>query len=141
MSKALSAILLVATLAEGQSLTAVAQADQYLCLAEQAAGLHYDGQAKTWAARPFATDDRFILRRLNDADRKTWAKHSDAGRWGFFKIGETFPTALCGIDLNNCSWGAVEFDSKDGALTWRWYHDNPSELDGVVIETGKCSAL
>jgi hypothetical protein len=133
---ALSALLLVATAA-----VAPAEPSQYLCVAEQAGKLHYNAQAKTWAAQPFVTDDRFILRQLNNDDRKTWAKHSDAGRWGFFKVGEALPTALCGIDLNNCSWGAVEFDSKDGALTWRWYRDNPSELDGVVMETGKCSAL
>ena len=130
MRTALSAILLAAT-------TVAAQADpsqspseargQYLCIAEQSAGLRYDGKAKTWAAQPIFTDDRFILRRLNDDDRKTWAKHSDAGRWGFF--------------LKNCSWGAVEFDDKDGSVTWRWYHDNPNELDGVVIEAGKCSAF
>jgi hypothetical protein len=108
-----------------------------LCIAEQAAGLHYDGQGKTWAAQPFVTDDKFILRRLNNDDRKNW--HSDA-RWGFFKFGEALPTALCGFDLNNCAWGAVEFDNNDSALTWRLYKDT-SELDGVVIEAGKCSAF
>jgi hypothetical protein len=40
---ALSAILLVAT-------TVAAQADpsQYLCVAEQSAGFHYDRQTKAW---------------------------------------------------------------------------------------------
>ena len=137
MAKALCAILFVAA----TTVAARAEPSQYLCVAEQSAGLHYNGKAKTWAAQPIFTDDRFVLRRLNDDDRKTWAKHSDAGRWGFFKVGEALPTALCGIDLNNCSWGAVEFDNKDGALTWRLYKDNPNEVDGVVIEAGKCSAL
>jgi hypothetical protein len=114
-----------------------------LCVAERSTELHYDSQARAWGApRAFVTDDKFILRRLNDDDRNTWAKRSDARRWGFFKVGEALPTALCGIDLK-CFWGgAVEFYTKDGApLTWRWYRDNPGELDGVVIETGHCSAL
>jgi hypothetical protein len=127
----LSALLLVAT-----AIAARADPSQYLCTAERSTELHYDRQARAWAPWAFVTDDKFILRRLNDDDRNNWAKHSDA-QWGFFKSGEALPTALCGFDLR-CFWGAVEFD-KD--LSWRWYKDSPNNPDDWLIEAGKCSAF
>ena len=141
MSKALPAILLLVVT------TGAAQAEpsEYLCLAERSAALHFDRQARAWAPEAaFVSDDRFVLRRLNNDERKTW--HSDA-QWGFFKVGEVVPTALCTFDLNNCAWGAVEFDDNSSgarvtdALTWHWYRDNPNDPDGLVIQAGKCSAF
>jgi hypothetical protein len=139
---AFCAILLIAT-------ATVAQADhpsRYLCVAERSAELRYDSQARTWAAWASVTGDRFVLRRLNDDDRASWAKHSDA-QWGFFKLAEgqsvpdeVWPTALCGFDLK-CFWGAAEFDNEGGSLTWRLYKDNSNNPGDVFIETGKCSAL
>ena len=131
MRNALSAILLVAT-------STVAQADpsQYLCLAERSAALHYDKQAKTWAAQAFVPNDKFVLRRLSDDERKNWRSNA---KWGFFGLGETWPTALCGTEFDlTCLWGAVEFEP---GLSWRLYKDNPNNPGGVIIETGKCSAL
>jgi hypothetical protein len=114
-------------------------------VAEQSATMHFDRQARTWApVVAFVSGDRFILRRLNDDERKTW--HSDAW-WGFFGVGEALPKALCTFDLNNCAWGAVEFDDNSSgatdtdALTWHWYRDNPNDPDGLVIQAGKCSAF
>jgi hypothetical protein len=124
---ALSAILLVAT----------AQADpsQYLCTAERSVGLHYDQQAKAWAPQPFVPNDKFIFRRLNDEDHKHWPNAA----WGFFKFGETWPTALCEFGLR-CVWGSVEFDNED-ALTWRLYKDDPNNPDDVIVEAGKCGTF
>jgi hypothetical protein len=137
---ALSALLLVAT-----AIAAHADPWQYLCLAERSAMLHYDRQARAWAPQvAFVSGDRFVLRPLNDDERKAW--HSDAG-WGFFRLGEASPLALCTLDLNNCAGGAVEFDdNSSGArvtdvLMWHWYKDNPNDPDGLVIQAGQCSAF
>jgi len=139
--KALCAILLMAT-----ATVAPAEPSRYLCVAERSAELRYDSQARTWAAWASVTGDRFVLRRLNDDDRATWVKRSDA-QWGFFKLaegqsalGDVWPTAVCGFDLK-CFWGAAEFDDKDGSMTWRLYKDSPNNPGDVLIETGKCSAL
>ena len=100
------------------------------------AALHYDKQAKTWAAQAFVPNDKFVLRRLNDDERKTWRSKAE---WGFFGLEETWPTALCGTEFDlTCLWGAVEFEP---GLSWRLYKDNPNNPGGVIIETGKCSAL
>jgi hypothetical protein len=131
---ALSALLLIAI-----AKAAHADPSQYLCLAERSAMLHYDRQARAWAPQvAFVSGDKFLLRALNDDERKAW--HSDA-QWGFFRFGETIPTALCTLDLNNCAGGAVEFDDNDSALTWHWYRDNPNDPDGLVIQAGQCSAF
>jgi hypothetical protein len=106
---ALSAILLVAT-------TVAAQADpsQYLCIAEQSAGLHYDKQTKVWGPQAFAAQSKYILRRLNDNDRENWPsllkEHPNAD-WGFFSFGVNELMALCGSEFGlHCFWGDVLFE-------------------------------
>ena len=99
MRTALLAILLVVT-------TVVAQADpsQYLCIAEQSAGLRYDKQTKAWAPQVFVTHKKYIFRQLNDDDRKSWRallKDRPGVDWAFFEFGETIPISLCGSCPND----------------------------------------
>jgi hypothetical protein len=51
------------------ALTTAAHADptQYLCITEQAGGLHYDA---SWQAQVFSSGRRYLLRRANDDDLK-----------------------------------------------------------------------
>jgi len=53
--------------------TTNAAPDQYLCIAESAAGLHYDARSRAWKPRAFTTDERkYILRRINADDLKKY---------------------------------------------------------------------
>jgi hypothetical protein len=164
LRKALSAILLVTT-------TIAAQADpsQYLCIAEQAAGLSYDKQTKAWGPQAFVTHKKYILRRLNDDDRKNKAallkKYPNAD-WGFFDFEQAFPTALCNSeDSFHCVWGHMDFDKGSLRFERAYYsaytaqgfletlrekepneyksladkYHDPENPDDLAIEIGKCS--
>jgi hypothetical protein len=158
VAKALSAILLVTT-------TVAAQADpsQYLCIAEQSAGFHYDKQTKAWGPQVFVTHQKYILRRLNDDDRKRlpafFEKHPNM-EWGFFQFGRTDPIALSTSESDLCCgpWdkasGDVRFDKDSlrferaiyGAYimqgAWIMHDEGKMAIenpDDLFIEIGKCS--
>jgi hypothetical protein len=78
---------------------------QYLCIVEHAAGLHYDRQTKVWGPQAFASNGKYIFRRLNDDDRDkqkgNWryslAAHPKAD-WAFFGLGEDMLLLACEWD-------------------------------------------
>ena len=79
-------------------IAAAADPNQYLCLVEQSAGLHYDQQSNAWQPRAFGVARKYILRRLNDDDRdehkgKWWVllKDEPEANWAFFEFGKTDP--------------------------------------------------
>lgn len=78
-----------------------ADSSQYLCVTDEAAGLHYDKQSDVWRPQAFATGGKYILRHLTDAERKreqTWDPKSKA-TWGFFEFDDGTPTATCTDEL------------------------------------------
>jgi hypothetical protein len=67
---------------------------QYLCVAESVGGLRYDAKTQSWKSQDFMADGKYVLRRINDDDRKKYgillkyagtqrAPESDAD-WAFF---------------------------------------------------------
>jgi hypothetical protein len=87
--------------------TASAAPSQYLCIAESAGGLHYDARTQSWRGQAFKTDGKYVLRRINDDDRKkySWlltfpgippkdAPEPDAD-WAFFQFDDGRPLATC----------------------------------------------
>jgi hypothetical protein len=75
---------------------ALADPNQYLCLVERSAGLHYDSQSGSWEPQTFVAGRKYILRRLNDDDRKDpQLQHYPKANWGFFLLEKEFPTAIC----------------------------------------------
>jgi integrase len=81
---------------------ALAAPNQYLCIVDQASGLHYDKQADAWRPQGFKGGDKYILRRLNDDDRKKhhaiWEDLKPQPTWGFFEFGDDWPQATCSDD-------------------------------------------
>jgi hypothetical protein len=85
--------------------TASAAPNQYLCIAESAGGLHYDSKTQSWKPQAFKADGKYVLRRINDDDRKRYDQRygplltlstldPDAD-WAFFTFGENRPLATC----------------------------------------------
>ena len=64
--------ILAVTPAIALALTMVAKADpnQYLCVVEQAAGLHYEKQTDAWGPQGFPPGRKYVLRRLTEDDLK-----------------------------------------------------------------------
>jgi hypothetical protein len=128
----------------------VAQADpsQYLCIAEQKSaglqGLHY-GNLVTHDN--LVTHEKYILRRLNDDDHKNLSvllKHNPNADWGFFKFGQTFPTALCKSGESGvvCFLGDMTFDKSSLRFSRAYYPDADADLpDDFPVEIGTCSPL
>src|SRR5215831_7626324 len=99
-----------------------AEPNQYLCLVESSGGLHYDAQVQSWRQQAFGTDRKYILRRINDTDRKgeysIVFEQRPKANWAFFKFGESFPTATChdGVPEFLASRFACEANIHDAAF-------------------------
>jgi|HubBroStandDraft_6_1064221.scaffolds.fasta_scaffold249613_1 hypothetical protein len=125
--------ILAVTPAIALALTMVAKADpnQYLCVVEQAAGLHYEKQTDAWGPQGFPPGRKYVLRRLTEDDLK--GKYQDLladmkqaeSNWGFFResASDHLPVAACveenividntNIPFFNChpiKSSAMEFD-------------------------------
>jgi hypothetical protein len=82
---------------------ALAAPSQYLCITDQAAGLHYDRQTGAWIPQAFSNRPKYILRHLTDDDwkgeyRSILKDQTPQPTWGFFAIGGEFtdqPQATC----------------------------------------------
>ena len=96
---------LAVTPAIALALTTVARADpsQYLCVVEQAAGLHYEKQTDAWGPQGFPPGRKYVLRRLTEDDLK--GKYQDLltdmklaeSNWGLFResASDHLPVAAC----------------------------------------------
>jgi hypothetical protein len=100
----------------GASISAHADPSRYICVTEQSVGLHYNKQSQAWSPTSFAANRKYVLRQLNDDDRKQWSvliKSHPKTDWAFFEIGNDVPIALCTDDLLfSCAWGSMIFDKS-----------------------------
>jgi hypothetical protein len=143
------------------------ETNQYLCVVEQAAGLHYDNQVGAWRPQAFGTSRKYILRKLNEDDRdhqKGWSLFEGRPKatWAFFEFGrDGVPKATC-VELFDCQplVSSASFD-KDTHRFEMIYHGgyidqgrwerlrqenpkthlpvDPANPDDLFIEIGKCS--
>jgi hypothetical protein len=96
---------LVVAIALIVAVTTSVQADpnQYHCIVEHSAGLHYDPQSNTWGPKPFGVERKYILRRLTDDDRKGELRSffllAPKANWAFFEFGNKLPAAICVEDV------------------------------------------
>jgi hypothetical protein len=83
---------------------ASAEPDHYLCVVDQAFGLHYNPQTKAWGPQAFSAGKKYLLRRLNGDDRdkakgKWWSLllNNPKANWAFFEFGvnEPMPQLAC----------------------------------------------
>ena len=115
MKKTLAVLVLLGTSVGAKA----ADPSQYLCVVEQSAGLHYDKQNQSWAPQSFSSARKYVLRRVNDDDRREWAglfkMHPNATSI-FVELGNNFPTALCeGLGFLSCriyAGGDIAFDPQ-----------------------------
>jgi hypothetical protein len=89
--------------------TVSAAPNQYLCIAESMGGLHFDARTQSWKPQAFKADGKYVLRRINDDDRKRYdylltfpGIPNPNADWAFFTFGDnrfTFgenrPLATC----------------------------------------------
>jgi hypothetical protein len=119
MRKSLAAVALLMSV----TITANAEPTQYLCLVEQASGLHYDKQSDSWRPWVFDVGLRYILRRLNDDDRHQFRHDLDrlgaGANWVFMEFGKDWAEALCSDNTDKFAsmyficrevWSNVNFD-------------------------------
>jgi hypothetical protein len=91
--------------------------NQFLCIVEHSAGLHYDKQSKVWTPAAFATGAKYIVRRVNSNDvaeqeKKKWGlwlqqilQNHPKADWFFSQFGEKDapPIAVCDDDAGHTS--------------------------------------
>jgi hypothetical protein len=145
------------------------ETNQYLCVVEQAAGLHYDNQVGAWRPQAFGTSRKYILRKLNEDDRdhqkgKWWSLFEGRPKatWAFFEFGrDGVPKATC-VELFDCqplvSSASFYKDTHRFEMIYhvgyidqgRWERlrqenpkthlpVDPANPDDLFIEIGKCS--
>jgi hypothetical protein len=77
-----------------------ARPDQYVCVVEHAAGLHFDEKVGGWRPRGLGSDGNYTLRRLTEDDARRGdyqllLKYQPKANWAFFKLGDARPLAAC----------------------------------------------
>jgi hypothetical protein len=60
---------------------AYAEPNQYLCIVEQVAGVHFSGKARSWVPQVYAPGRKFVLRRLKGDERV--GKYPDTNPQGY----------------------------------------------------------
>jgi hypothetical protein len=114
-----------------------AEPNQYLCLVEASAGLHYDPQSQSWRPQAFTATEKYILRRINDSDRKgKWSqvfKQRPEANWAFFEFGDPSRPAA------TCSDQASEFSASRFACE-QFSFDAAFDKDTLRFETTRRGA-
>ncbi len=62
-----------------------AASNQYLCITESMGGLHYDAKTQSWRPQAFKADGKYVLRRINDDDRRRWGALLKKPNWAALK--------------------------------------------------------
>ncbi len=132
------------------TLTGAALAQQYLCVAEQAAGFSYDKATKEWKNATFKASSKYLISKAD-------------GTWGAFqvtRIGDDSPFIFCKSDFNEASFllcsaglaaiGDFNFNKTNGRYLYSspfgYYNVLPEannitdeNSDTPFLEIGKCS--
>jgi len=106
---------------------AAADPNQYLCIVDEAAGLHYDRSFKEWRPETFKPSSKYIFRHLTPDDRdeqkSKWSAILNSrpkAKWGLFDFGEkeAVPQATCedGEYSLECTGMVAEFKFDDKSL-------------------------
>jgi hypothetical protein len=145
------------------------ESDQYLCVVEQAAGLHYDNQAHIWRPQAFGSR-KYILRKLTEDNRdhqRKWSSMYDnlpKVNWAFFYFGDDFPNQRCvegepfpsrltcipsaSFDKETLRFEIINHGSYIDQGFWEQEHRkypkanlpvDPTHPDDLGIEIGRCS--
>ena len=125
------------------TLTGAALAQQYLCVAEQAAGFSYDKEKKEWKTTTFGVRSKYVVSKAEGA------KHA----FEVTEIGKTVPSFYCESDFDRLGFlrcpnalGEFKFNKDNGRYLSSYlagYYDMLSEehegSDTPYLEIGKCS--
>lgn len=147
-----------------------AEPNQYLCIADQETGFHYNAAAGQWQPTNFRPDGKFVFRALNADDlsgpngvlinlrqvKPTWAL--------FDFSAPQLPQAFCSIDKRfdpkgffNCEKVIAVFRFDQASGRFQVYLDgsymdetflrahppspDPTLRDDIVVEIGRCSSF
>jgi hypothetical protein len=95
-------------------------ADQYLCITEAVAGLHYDRQTKQWSPMAFKPGDKYMVYRftgkqreayLGDPEFAKYASIPNLEAWGIRKFGDN-----SGPNVTACITASGDGDCGEGTL-------------------------
>ena len=129
------------------TLTGAALAQQYLCVAEQAAGFSYDKATKEWKNATFKVSSKWLVSK------------ADGTKYAFqvTEVGKTRPSFRCESDFDeygylSCSGtiGRFNFNRKNGRFLTSYpigYYNVLPGINGITdegsdtpsLEIGKCS--
>jgi hypothetical protein len=113
-----------ATALEFTPAMAAADPSRYLCVVDDAAGLHYERSIAAWRPQTFKPGHKYIFRHLtpDDRDKGKWQSllkiRSEAG-WALFDFGEKdpLPEATCKKDYTfDCQRVTADFNFDDKTL-------------------------
>jgi hypothetical protein len=135
------------------SLPALASAETYVCVVDQATGFYFNRAQKTWQQTSFKVTQKYLVKPNVDA--------SIAGKWVVVEFGRSAPTAVCEYDFT--STGALRCNGLGGEFVMNrknlrflvsyllgyWTDAIPGEEAGTFVEgentplisLGKCSLL
>ncbi|MHC4337422.1 MAG: hypothetical protein ACYSTG_05660 [Planctomycetota bacterium] len=152
MSRARQALVLFAVLTNSAPAPA---AEGYLCLAEHSAGIAFDKVSKRWAATIFKPDQKVLVSKANDEEKKKGAV------WVVKSVGSNreAPDFVCKEDFDNngylhCSgFGDFMFNRRnlrflstftfgyvtDGLGETNWFGEEGTNTP--ALSAGKCSPL
>jgi len=124
----------------------LADAEQYLCIAEKSAGFHYVESSGNWQGTTFRTDAKYIISKMEGKDSYKVTKVGNklplaTTEKGFTKTGVIF--------FEGMVEGEFRFNKNNGRFIYIWalgYYNVSPELnmtdkdsDTPFIEIGKCS--
>lgn len=125
----LRALLLTVTapLLASTSQSVAADRINYLCIADETAGLHYDRSTKEWGPKIFRPGGKYVFRYLTPDDRddkkSKWAallRHREKANRALFEFGkkDAIPEATCedGEYSLECTGVVAEFKFDDRSL-------------------------
>jgi hypothetical protein len=137
--------------------TSVLGADSYLCIPDRVTGFVFNKESG-WQTSNFTTDQKYLLTRPNEDERKILTHLNKKAAWVVREIGGHYPRAVCASEMN-----AQGFIFCDGLPDFKFnlkqnkylsayltgYYNDDEEPDSPFaegkntpyIEIGKCSPL
>ena len=92
------------------TLTGVAVAEQYLCIAEHSAGFSYDKVTKEWKNSTFKVSSKYLISKADGTKNA----------WHITEIGETFPLFRCESDFDEYGY----LDCSDSVNSKFYFNKN-----------------
>ncbi len=153
MTKLLKAAILAALVAASPALAE--RPTGYFCVVEEAAGITFDGNTKTWTSAKFEVGARYMVRERAPEDSGFALRVYPQSSWVVSEFGEENPSYGCESEREDatalrCKGWFASFTFYSGTLRFQRHYEgnfvgiNGNEAEGddtPLIEIGTCSLL